>query len=608
MGLSRREFERLMLGVGVAIVPIGIRAGPGAWLDKYVDAVPRLPVARPQRSVYPGADYYELTVRERRWRFHRDLPAAQAWGYWASSPSDEGGPVGPGYLGPTLIAYRDRPVVVRYRNRLPDRHLLQSAVDATLWKNVAGIPPDPPGGRMPQDFPDRTTTWTVTHLHGGFNFSASDGGPEAWFTSDGRHGPDYRTLAGAKPDEALYAYTNHQLATALWYHDHAMAINRLNIYAGLAGLYLIRDAFEESLALPRGDFEVPLILQDRDFTADGALSYPHKGPSPYHPRWNPNFFGRIPVVNGKAYPYLAVEPRRYRLRLLNASNQRFFHLWFQDGATARPFWLIGTDGGLRAAPLRLTSVWLPPAARIDLILDLTGVPRGRRITMMNDAATPFPNNDKPTPMPEIMQLRLTRALSGADRTTPPDRLRLKPISALRPTPGLTRREFVLIANKDAAGKSTHLAINQHFFNDPIKEFPRAGTTEIWEYINLSADGHPMHVHLVQFQILNRQRFDAKAYDAEYKRWVAAGRPAAHRPALDRYLIGRVIEPAPEEAGWKDIVIAPPGLVSRIALRFDLPTPLTTVPGTSAFPATYIQHCHMLEHEDNEMMRPWQVVP
>ncbi|MDX3855344.1 multicopper oxidase [Streptomyces sp. AK02-01A] len=616
MDLSRREFECLVLGAGVAAARLGNGARSDtpppdapptdAPLAKYVDAVPRLPVAEPQRSVYPGADYYELTVRQRLWRFHRDLPAAPSWGYWASDPSAGDRLVGLGYLGPTLVARRDRPAVVRYRNELPDRHLLRSAVDVTLWKNVPGIPPDPPGGRMPQDFPTATTTWSVTHLHGGFNFSASDGGPEAWFTAGGLHGPDYRTLEGAGPNEAIYAYTNRQPATALWYHDHAMAINRLNVYAGLAGLYLIRDAFEESLALPRGDFEVPLILQDRDFTADGALSYPDTGPSPYHPKWNPNFFGRIPVVNGKAFPYLAVEPRRYRLRLLNASNQRFFHLWFQDGTTRRPFWLIGTDGGLRAAPLRLTTAWLPPAARIDLILDLTGTPRGRRITMMNDAPTPYPQNDKPTPMPEIMQLRLTRALSGADRTTPPDRLRLTPVPALRPTAGPRKREFVLIANKDAAGNSTHLAINQRFFDDPLEDFPKVGTTEIWQYINLSGDGHPMHVHLVQFQILNRQRLDTTAYQTAYLAWVAAGRPAMGKPVLDRFLTGDAVPPMPEEAGWKDIVVADTGMVSRIVLRFDLPTPLTAVPGTSAFPATYVQHCHMLEHEDNEMMRPWQV--
>jgi spore coat protein A len=187
-------------------------------------------------------------------------------------------------------------------------------------------------------------------------------------------------------------------------------------------------------------------------------------------------------------------------------------------------------------------------------------------------------------------------------------LALRPITPLRPTPGLPKREFVLIANKDAAGKSTHLAINQRFFNDPVEDFPKVGTTEVWQYINTSGDAHPMHVHLVQFQILDRQKFDSKAYQAAYKKWVSAGRDHDSRPNLDRYLKGDVIAPMPEEMGWKDIVIANPGMVSRIALRFDLPELIAAVPGTrNRFPAEYVQHCHMLEHEDNEMMRPWQVI-
>ncbi|GAA0416223.1 hypothetical protein Acor_56290 [Acrocarpospora corrugata] len=415
-------------------------------------------------------------------------------------------------------------------------------------------------------------------------------------------------MDGARSNEAVYAYTSHQQAAMLWYHDHAMAITRLNNYAGLAGLYLIRDPFEEGLALPRGDFEVPLVLQDRNFTPDGALSYPAKGPSPYHPKWNPNFFGDTPVVNGKAYPFLAVEPRRYRLRFLNGSNQRFFHFWFQDGDTRRPFWLIGTDGGFRAAPLRLTSVLLAPASRLDLILDLTQVPQGSRITLMNDATTPYPQGGKDVPMPEIMQFQMTKTLSSPDRTTPAQQLALRPITPLAPTPGLPRREFVLIANKDAVGESTHLAINQRLFNDPVEDFPKVGTSEIWEYVNTSGDAHPMHVHLVQFQILNRQKFDAASYQAAYKTWVSGGRDPADKPILTRYLQGDPIAPMPEEMGWKDIVIAYPGMVSRIVLRFDLPEPIAAVPGTrSEFPAEYIQHCHMLEHEDNEMMRPWQVI-
>ncbi|SDM15218.1 spore coat protein A [Nonomuraea jiangxiensis] len=605
--MTRRQFARLTVGTGVAVTGLG-RAAPldrARTLARWVDAVPRLPVPQPRRSVYSGADYYELTMLQSPWRFHRDLPAGQAWGLWAAA---EDGPVGLGYLGPTLVARRDRPVVVRYRNHLPATHLLQSAVDVTLWRNVPGDPPDPPGGRMPQNFPTGRNVWAVPHLHGAFNPPQSDGYPEAWFTPDGLHGPAYASLQGARPNEAVYAYTSRQPATMLWYHDHAMAITRLNIYAGLAGLYLIRDSFEDGLPLPSGDFEVPLILQDRNLTSGGALSYPDKGPTPYHPKWNPNFFGAVPVVNGKAYPYLAVEPRRYRLRLLNGSNQRFFHLWFQDGGTRRPFWLIGTDGGLRSAPLRLTSVLLGPAMRVDLLLDLTGAPQGTRITMMNDAATPFPQGGMNVPMPEIMQLQVRKALSGRDLSVSPDRLSLRPIEPLRPTSGLPRRQFVITANRDAHHKSTHLAINQRLFDDPVEDFPKVGTTEIWEYINTSGDGHPMHVHLVQFQLLNRQRFDAPAYLKAYQAWIARGRVPATKPALTRYLNGPVTPPAAEEEGWKDTIVTPPGMVTRIVLRFDVPPPIDGIPGTrTSFPATYIQHCHMLEHEDNEIMRPWQII-
>ncbi|MEV4363309.1 multicopper oxidase domain-containing protein [Nonomuraea sp. NPDC049625] len=607
MELTRRQFARVTVGAGVAVTGLS-RATPldgEISLAKYVDAVPRLPIPEPQRSAYPGADYYELTMLQAPWRFHRDLPAGQAWGYWAAG---EDGPIGLGYLGPTLVARRNRPVVVRFRNHLPTTHLLQPAVDVTLWRNVPGDPPDPPGGRMPQDFPSGRNVWAVPHLHGAFNPPQSDGYPEAWFTPDGLHGPAYASLQGARPNETVYAYTSRQPATMLWYHDHAMAITRLNIYAGLAGLYLIRDSLEDGLPLPSGDYEVPLVLQDRNLTSGGALSYPDRGPTPYHPKWNPNFFGAVPVVNGKAYPYLAVEPRRYRLRLLNGSNQRFFHLWFQDGGTRRPFWLIGTDGGFRAAPLRLTSLLLGPAMRADLILDLTDAPQVSQITMMNDAATPFPQGGMNVPMPEIMQLQVSKKLSGPDPSAPPERLSLRPITPLRPTSGLPRRQFVITADRDAHHKSTHLAINQRLFDDPIEDFPRVGTTEIWEYINTSGDGHPMHVHLVQFQLLNRQRFDAPAYLKAYQAWIARGRPPAAKPALARYLNGPVTPPAAEEEGWKDTVVTLPGMVTRIGLRFDVPPPIDGIPGTgTAFPATYIQHCHMLEHEDNEIMRPWQII-
>ncbi|HEV7933196.1 MAG TPA: multicopper oxidase [Actinomadura sp.] len=611
MGLTRREFTRLAAAAGIGAAGFTKSTKAGATtvrLEKYVDPLPSIPVAAPRKSVYPRADYYELTMRQRPWRFHRDLGRAAAWGYWASNPSDPARPIGLGYLGPTIVTPEHRPVVVRYRNELPPAHLLGSAMDVTLWKNLPGVPPDPPGGRMPRDLPDRAAVWAVPHLHGGFSSPQFDGSPEGWFTSDGLHGPKYASLKGARSNEAVYAYTNNQCATLLWYHDHAMAITRLNIYAGLAGPYVIRDPAEERLGLPEGAYEVPLVIQDRTFNPDGSLFYPAKGVTSYHPRWVPEFFGETPVVNGKAYPFLAVEPRRYRLRILNGSDARFYRMWFDDRGTRLPFWLIGTEGGFRGPPLELSEIFLAPAERADVIIDFGRLRQGSHVTLMNDAAAPYPGGGGGPAMPEIMRFQVTDPLSGTDRTTRPEALRLPRITPLSPTPGISPRELVLSETSDRAGNPVHMQINRRFFYEDVEETPRLGTTEIWTYVNTTEDAHPMHVHLVQFQVHNRQKADTAAYEKDYDAWVAAGRRPGAKPVLARYLIGEPIPPEPQEMGWKDTFKVYPGMVGRIIATFDLPHRIAEIPGTGPHvPAEYIHHCHILEHEDNEMMRPWKVV-
>ncbi|MCW2904910.1 MAG: multicopper oxidase type 3 [Streptosporangiaceae bacterium] len=608
MGLTRREFTRLAAaaGIGAAGLLDWTKTGGTVRLEKYVDPLPAIPVAVPRKSVYPSADYYELTMLQRPWRFHRDLGMAQAWGYWAANPAAPSRPIGLGYLGPTVVAQRHRPVVVRYRNELPRTHLLHSAVDVTLWKNLRGVPPDPPGGRMPRDFPYGTSVWVVPHLHGGFDAPQFDGSPEAWFTPQGAHGPAYASLTGARADEVVYAYSNSQRPTLLWYHDHAMAITRLNMYAGLAAPYVIRDEAEERLGLPTGEYEVPLVIQDRTFNPDGSLFYPAKGVTPYHPRWVPEFFGEVPIVNGKAYPFLAVEPRRYRLRILNASDARFYRMWFEHRGARLPFWLIGVDGGLRAEPVQLSEIFLAPAERADVIVDFGRVPRGAYLTVRNDAQAPFPTGGGP-PMRELMRFSVTKALSGPDRSTSPDALELPAISPLGPTPGVPARELVLTETVDRAGESIHLQINRRFFCEAVEDTPRLGTTEIWEYVNTTEDAHPMHVHLVQFQVHNRQRADTASYKKDYESWVTGGRKEGAKPVLAKYLIGEPMPAEPQEMGRKDTFKAYPDMVSRMIATFDLPSAIPEIPGTRPrMPAEYVHHCHMLEHEDNEMMRPWQV--
>ncbi|MFD0733266.1 multicopper oxidase family protein [Planotetraspora mira] len=546
-------------------------------------------------------------MRQAPWRFHRDLNTTAAWGYWASHPSDPGRPMGLGYLGPILVTHRDRPVIVRYRNHLPTTHLLRRSIDVTLWRNLPGVPPDPPGGR-PMDLPRDVNVWNVVHLHGGWNPPQSDGNPDAWFTPHGLHGSLYGTLSGAAPNEAIYAYGNRQRATMLWYHDHAMDLTRLNNYLGLSGVYLIRDPAEDALRLPRGRFEVPLIIQDRTFNADGSLFYPTKGISAYHPIWVPEFFGDTPVVNGKAYPFLAVEPRRYRLRVLNGSNSRFYRFWFSDGRVRLPFWLIGISGGLRAYPLRSTTILLAPSERADVIVDFGGLPRGASVTLMNDAVVPYPGGGGGPAIPEIMRFQVTEPLSGRDDTTPPHALVLPPFESLHPTPGIPSRERVLTETTDPHDNPVHMKINGWYFFEPVDDFIKAGSTEIWEYVNTTGDAHPMHVHLVQFQIHNRQKFRAGDYAKDYERWVAAGRTAGGKPQLSRYLVGPPVPPEPYEQGWRDSFIAYPEMVNRIIATFTPAPPVPNISGTDTkYPADYIHHCHILEHEDNDMMRPWQLV-
>jgi spore coat protein A len=428
------------------------------------------------------------------------------------------------------------------------------------------------------------------------------------------HGSHYDTLPGAGANEAIFQYSNLQPGAPLWYHDHAMGITRLNVYAGLAGLYLIRDAYDTGvpgtgLNLPAGIYEVPLVIQDKQFTPNGSLFYPTTSglPAPYpHPVWVPEFFGDTAVVNAVAYPYLDVEPRRYRLRLYNGSQARFYNFKFVTQAKViLPFWVIGMEQSLLPAPVQTTKLLLAPGERADLIFDFTGLAQGTLVTLKNDAKAPYPGGQGGG-VNQIMQFRLVKPLApGGDTTTPPASLVLPAVPALTPTPGAPMREIVMKETMDpATGAPTDVLLNGKWFNDPQyptpDETPKVGDTEVWQFINLTVDAHPMHLHLVKFQVVNRQPFNAAAYTTAWLAWVAAGRNPATKPVLANYFTAPAVPPLPEEMGWKDTAKSYPGEILRVIAKFDLP-PLTTLP------AEYVYHCHILEHEENEMMRPFQVV-
>ena len=284
------------------------------------------------KSIGPGIPRYRLAMREIESKLHRDLPPTRLWGFGSSSP------------GPTIEARRGHPVSVEWVNELPARHFLP--IDRSLHGAGPGVP----------------AVRTVIHLHGGRVPPESDGYPENWFEPGG---------------SSISFYPNNQEATTLWYHDHAMAITRLNMFAGLFGLYLIRDDVEDALNLPGGEYEVPLILFDRSLREDGQLYYP-VSENPARP-WTPEFFGEAILANGKLFPYLDVQPGKYRLRVVNASNSRFYYL-----SLPSPMTQIGSDQGLLSAPIELERLTLAPGERADVIVDFRNQ-RGRNLVLASDS-------------------------------------------------------------------------------------------------------------------------------------------------------------------------------------------------------------------------------
>ena len=509
-------------------------------LGKFKDLLPIPPVLKPK---WKSGDYtyYEVSMKESKQSLHSDLPATTLWGYEGIYP------------GPTIEVNSGERLFVKWKNELPDNHLLP--IDHT----VHGAEKEKPDVR------------TVVHLHGGRTEPASDGYPDAWFTKG-------FAVKGPFFQKEIYEYANQQSARTLWYHDHAIGLTRLNIYAGLAGFYFIRDQHEHLLNLPSGPYEVPLLLQDRTFHEDGSLSYPvqpENNASGIHPSIIIAFFGKTIVVNGKVWPYHEVEPRKYRFRILNAANARFFRLTLDSGQL---FFQIGTESGFLERPIGVKSLMLAPAERLDVIIDFSNM-EGKSIILKNNAPTHFPIGDPVNPETTgiVMEFRVTKPLSVIDTSTIP--VYMGPIKWLQVNSVRKQRFLELSEEKDQYGRSLFL-LDKKMWDDPISENPRLGSIEIWNFINTNDDDHPIHVHLVQFQIIERRAFDVDNY----------------KKTKQVRFTGPRIHPEPCERGWKDTARCPPGHITSVIIPF--------------FPYTgqYVWHCHMLEHEDYEMMRPYRILP
>lgn len=501
------------------------------------------------------------------------------------------------YPGPTIEARRGFPLEVNFQNELYDPALLPFLpVDQTLhWADPLGCMMDPACALQRYDGP----VPVVTHLHGGEVPSAFDGHPEAWFT------PGLEIVGPAWVSDP-YTYPNAQEAATLWYHDHTLGITRLNVYAGLAGFYLLRDPPNEPASLPSGSYEREIVIQDRMFDTDGQLLYPENDESrSEHPFWVEMFMGDTIVVNGKVWPYLDVEPRRYRLRLLNGSNSRIYTLQIETtGGQAGPtFWQIGTDGGLLNTPIQVSQLTFAPGERADVIVDFTGK-KGTSFILKNSDSSWSGSGT----VSEIMKVNVSLPLNGTDASlnpaTGPNLRPNNPIVQLAPTvtsSTLTRR-LTLDQDRDTDA----FLLSDLAFDDPVTEKPRVGATEVWEIDNRTGDTHPIHLHLVQFQLLSGSGDDH--HSSSWGDGSGSSDPSA--------------------SGWKDTIRVGSRDNVRIVVRWaPQDTPAGAVqPGQNLFPfdptatmgATddfsfpggpgYVWHCHILEHEDNEMMRPYLVLP
>ena len=489
-----------------------------AKLEPFADPLPLPPIARssgfrpspegPSRKV----PFYEIEMREIFGRLHRDLPPARQWGFGGTVP------------GPTFETRSGEELLVKWVNRLPAHHFLP--IDHRLH-----------GAEL-----DKPEVRTVVHLHGGRTPPSSDGYPEEWYPPG---------------QSATYFYPNRQDAATLWYHDHAMGINRLNIYAGLSGMFIIRDQVEDRLQLPRGRYEMPLVIFDRMLDTHGQLLYPVSD-NPAAP-WVADFFGNVMMVNGRVTPFLEIEPRRYRFRILNGSNSRLYHLRLANGM---PMMQIGTDQGLLPSPLELRRLAIAPAERADLVIDFAGH-QGEPIILKDDAV-------------DVMQLRVSRARVVDDSHLPE---LLRSVPRLPEASAIRTRTLTLNEYNDRTGKTILMLLNETYWHQPVTEKPRIDSTEIWNLVNLTDEVHPIHLHLVRFQVLDRRVFER----FEYQRTGHLG------------YLGPVTPPEQNEMGWKDTVRAEPHTVTRIIARFE------------GYKGRYVWHCHNLEHEDNEMMRPYEII-
>ncbi len=565
--ITRRTFLKYGAGASVALaLPWTVRQASAArparsMLTKYIQPLP-LPGAGIVVATHSpmNPNQYAFTQREIIRQLHPNLPPTPFFAY-----DDGSGLAGQaGSFGMAIVSHSGTPLDVSYTNALPLIYPEWIPVDTRLT---------PLGNQVR----------AMTHLHGAFVAGTSDGNPA--ITPDG---------FGLGQTQTTH-YPNEQPATLLWFHDHALGATRLNVFAGLAAAYILRDQYDTGsepnpIGIPGGAYEIPLVIQDRQFNPDGTFLYPTSDIEGV--TWIGEYFGDVMLVNGKVWPFLDVEPRMYRFRILNGCNARILNL----DIGGPDFWQIGAEGGMWDIPVPVKNLVMAPAERADVLVDFSNF-AGQTIVIKNHKPHSPVSNPAPE-LPQVMQIRVGTNVSQQGPAAIPSSL-LGGRAAIVTGP-IAATRYITLNEIDVDEPTWFLNLNGLHFEDPITDTepaPKVGTVEDWVYINVTGDTHPMHTHLVTFQVIGRTPFDVEAYEEAFEG--PNGVTGGHDPSS--FATGPEEPPDPTERGFKDTVKANPGYFTRIRAKFDLPTGVTA-------PQSYVHHCHIVEHEDNDMMRPFTVIP
>ncbi|KAJ8775370.1 hypothetical protein K2173_023135 [Erythroxylum novogranatense] len=544
-----------------------------ASLQMYVDPLPNMPkvlgyTINPLHHT-PLPTHLTIGMYEIKWKFHRDLPPTTVFAYGLSAATAT-------VPGPTIETIRGVFTQVTWQNFLPSSHIL---------------PWDP---TIPMAIPKHGGVPTVVHLHGGVHPPQSDGHALAWFTYGFREtGPTW--------SQPTYTYPNVQHSGNLWYHDHTVGLTRANLLAGLIGAYVIRDPkLDAELDLPMGpEFDRHLVIVDRSFSRDGSLYMNYTGDNPtIHPQWQPEYFGDAVIVNGKAWPYLQVKPRKYRFRIINASNARFYRLSLINGPD---FVQVGSDASYLASPVTTPTILLAPAEIADVVVDFSKS-AANEVELTNDAPYPYPTGDAVDELnSKVMKFIVGSGDHRDDLRVPTSLVNYPPAATVGAE---TIRYIVFYEYKSSTGDPTHLYINGKRFEDPVTETPKSGSTEVWEVINLTGDNHPLHVHLGTAQAIKAQELvDLPGFTAcmTKKNDAVACNVTAHAT-------GKVIKTPDYEKTWKNTVKIEPGYQTTVVVKFNLVDTGKTYPFDATAKPGYVYHCHILDHEDNAMIRPLRLLP